>query len=729
MESLQPAVYAEEIDFQKYWLVLKRRWLPAISVFGITVTAATVLALSEKSVYEAAGKVQIKSDRSPSLTGLDENLGQVEVLSFQGEPLETQAEIVESDPVLQETIEVLELRNDDGELWEPRYLNDVNAKPIPGTEILNISYTSEDPEFAAAVVNQVIEAYREKNIENNREEATAARRFIEEQLPATESEVLAIESRLQQFKEQNNVISLSEEASEAVVFLSEMERERSRAQEQLADVEARLAEIQDRLGVGADQALSLSALNQSAGVQTVLLELQRIQTELELERTRYRDDYPTIEVLERQETAARELLQQRIRQTVGDSIDIPVGQLQVGGLQENLIAELAGLAVERVGLIDRVAQIRSTASEYETRTNELPRLENLQRELERQLAAAQTTYETLLTQLQEVRVSENQVVGNVRVVSQASVPEYPVGPDRKLYVAAGGLAGILLGIAVAFLLDILDGSVKTVKEAKELLGYTLLGVIPLITESRRPSLLPAKRGHSASGQTSSIAAMEAFRMLQANLGFLQSDADLKSIVITSAIPQEGKTDVSANLAAAMAEAGRRVLIIDADMRHPRQHHVWNVTNRLGLSHILAGQARQDTATVSLGPSLDLLPAGVIPPNPAALLDSNRMLDLLKQFTQDYDFVILDTPPIVGAADAAVLGKMTDGVLLVVRPGEVNSNEVSAARQAMIQSNQRVLGMVANAVDPQLEPDSYFYYVGQDENIDESETALLPASLR
>ena len=730
MESLEQAAYTEEIDFQKYWLVLKRRWLPAVGVFGLTVAAAAVAALGQESVYQASGKIQFKNDRTPSLTGLDENSGQIDVLTFQGEPLETQAEIVKSLPVAQEVVDALNLQDDDGEPVDPvDLLSGIGVKTVPGTEILQISYQSQDPEEAAAVVNQTIESYQNQNIASNREEAAAARKFIEEQLPSTEAEVLAIESRLTQFKESNNVISLANEATQTVGVLSNLARERSQAEEQLADVSARLAEIQSQLGTDTDQALSLGVLNQSEGVQTVLSELQRIQTELELQRARYRSDYPTVEVLERQQAIAENLLQTRIVQALGGESDVPVGRLQLGGIQQEQISQLAALEVERVGLLNRIAQMQTSARQYGARADELPQLEKQQREIERRLEAAQTTYETLLTQLQEVRVSENQIVGNVRLVSAATVPEDPAGSSSKLFLAAGGFVGILLAIAVAFLLDLLDGSVKTVKEAKELLGYTLLGVIPLVNDARKPSRLPMSLGQGSGNQTSEMAAKEAFRMLQANLGFLRSDEDLKAVVVTSAVPQEGKTDVSANLAAAMAEAGRNVLLIDADMRHPRQHHLWNMTNGLGLSHVLAGQAKVEDAIQTVGGSLSLLSAGVVPPNPVALLDSNRMLELLRQFTQTYDFVILDTPPVLGAADAAILGKMADGILFVVRPGVVDGNSATAAKQSLAQSNQRVLGMVANAVDPQNEPDSYFYYVRQDEMLPADETLELPTAGR
>lgn len=198
-------------------------------------------------------------------------------------------------------------------------------------------------------------------------------------------------------------------------------------------------------------------------------------------------------------------------------------------------------------------------------------------------------------------------------------------------------------------------------------------------------------------------------MLQANLKFLSSDKPLKVILVTSSVPKEGKSTVSANLAAAMAQLGRRVLLVDADMRHPLQHHIWELTNAAGLSDVIVGQAEFDSVVKEVMPKLDVLSAGVIPPNPMALLDSKRMASLIDNFSEQYDFVIIDAPPLVLAADAVTLGKMTDGVLLITRPGVVDSTSAATAKESLERSGQNVLGLVVNGVILENESDSYFYY--------------------
>ncbi len=277
----------------------------------------------------------------------------------------------------------------------------------------------------------------------------------------------------------------------------------------------------------------------------------------------------------------------------------------------------------------------------------------------------------------------------------------------------GVIVGSLLGIIAAFSLDIIDSSIKTVKEAKEMFKYTLLGIIPSVGRTSKKSLskknaeqpIPKVIGRDIA----QFPIGDAYQMLQANLKFLSSDKQLKAIAVTSSVPKEGKSEVSANLAMAMAQVGRRVLLVDADMRHPIQHHIWKMTNAVGLSNVIVDQVPLELAIREPIPNLHVLPSGVVPPNPVALLDSQRMASLVNSFIKEYDFVIFDTPPLAGMADAAVLSNLADGILLVVRPGVVSSTNARAVKEFLNQSSQNVLGMVVNAVNLKNEPDSYFYY--------------------
>jgi capsular exopolysaccharide synthesis family protein len=201
-------------------------------------------------------------------------------------------------------------------------------------------------------------------------------------------------------------------------------------------------------------------------------------------------------------------------------------------------------------------------------------------------------------------------------------------------------------------------------------------------------------------------------MLQANLRFLSSDKELKVIVVSSSLPQEGKSTVSANLAVAIAQLGRKVLLVDADMHCPVQHRIWELPNQVGLSNVIVGQSGFGDAIAQVMDNLDVLPCGVIPPNPMALLDSQRLTLLIKQFSASYDAVIIDAPSLNVAADALIMGNKADGILLVVRPGFLNSGTVAFAKELLKKSSQHVLGLVVNGVIPKNEPHSHYYFTNE-----------------
>jgi capsular exopolysaccharide synthesis family protein len=709
---MEPIPNVEEIDLQKHLLVLQRRWIPFLGIFGIVLSAATLFALSTKPAYKAEASLLIKANRNSLLAELGEKTGRLEPLAVANNPLDTQVRVVESVPVIEDTISSLQLKDSGGKLLTIEdFRKKLKVEASKGTDILSISYTDEDPELAAKVVNTLVDTYIRRNVQANRAEAQAARKFILNQLPTTETSVRVAESALRQFREQNRIIVLQEEANAAVDTISKLEEDISQVQAQLADVTAQSEKLRNQVRLDSQQALVYSELSKIPGIQQLLVQLQEAQSQLAVEQTRYQPGHPSVINLEEKVAALSNLLQQRVQQVSGSNQGIAVKNLQVGDLRQDLIAELLKTEKERTGLEQRITQLSNSWYAYKQRASILPKLEQTQRELERKLKAAQGTYETLLTRLQEINVAENQSVENARKISPALIPEKPSVSKKRLIVGGGAIAGLLLGAIAAFGLDLIDRSVKTVREARELFGYTLLGIIPALNKNSKSKLNSESEGQVAivNRDVPSFPLGDAYQMLQANLKFLNTDRKLRAIAVTSSVAKEGKSQVSANLAVAMAQVGHRVLLVDADMRRPSQHHIWRQNNIVGLSNMVVDQVALDTTVQKVMPNLDILPAGVVPPNPVALLDSNRMRTLVANFVEHYDFVIFDTPPLAGIVDAAVLGKLVDGILLVVRPGVVDWSSANAAKEFLTQSGQNVLGMVINGVNAKHEPDSYFYY--------------------
>ncbi|MBW4665808.1 MAG: polysaccharide biosynthesis tyrosine autokinase [Chroococcus sp. CMT-3BRIN-NPC107] len=690
----------EYIDFRQYLLAIKRRWLPATAIFTCIVGLALLNVFSQKPIYEAKGKILIKkSSNVTSAITQGQEIGGLSVVGAQSDPLITEIELIRSVPVARKTISALNLQ-----VKPQKFLEDLKILRIGKTDILEISYQNSNPKLAALAVNEVVNFYLTNNVTDNRTEAATARRFIVKQLPKTEAIVRQAEEVLRRFEEQNNIVDLEGEAKSAVEVTASLENQLSAAQVQLADANTQSQALQnDLLGMNSQQAVVASSVSQSPGVQRALEELQQVESQLANGLAIYQEQHPKIVDLRNKKASLESLLKGRVEQVLGTPTNQPSKDLQTGELKQQITSNLVQIETRRLGLASQVSALSNVLANYKQRANVLPGLKQRKGELEREVTAARSTYETLLRRLEEIRVEENRVVGNARLIEVAEVPEDPVNANEERTIALGVLLGILLAIGSALVLDALDTSIKTVKEAKEVFGGTLLGTIPLFGRKDLDREIPVIVARDL--PRSSVS--EAYRTFQANLNFLSSDKELKVVVVTSSIAQEGKSTLCANLAVTMAQSERRVLLIDADTRQPSQHKFWNLLNQVGLSNVLVNKADLNIAIKKVMPNLSVLPAGVTPPNPMALLESKRMNSLIENFSENYDFIIIDTPALDIGADAAILGKIADGILLVVRPGTVNSASANSAKEFLEQSGQNVLGIVVNGINSDKKNHSFY----------------------
>lgn len=695
-------------QLQHYLLIVKRRWLPTSSVFGLVCTVSAVGLSFKKPTYIAEGKLKFdRANAASSITDLGKEIGMLP-LTDKNNPVLAEVEVIRSQPLIQRTIDQLGLRQPAGVLSSSEFLRRFSVKTIKETSVVTLSYQDPDPTQAAQVVNLLMRSYLEHNVQAHRAQAIAVRKFIEQQLPNAEATVKQAESSLREFKQANQVIALAEESTSAVETLTDLQRQIASAQTQLKEVEAQANAYQNQLGMSAQRASESVSLSQSPGVQGVLAEIQQLEAQLSSQRASLQPSHPKILDLENRLANLRLLLQQRSRQTIG-SLDSQAHQnLQMGSLQQDITKTIIELNSKRAGLARQLASLTQIEAAYQKRASAFPNLEKEQRELERQLQASQTTYSQLLQKMGEVRIAENQNMGNAEIIATAQVPNQPV--SNTALVLAVGLLGLLAAAGTAYGLEIRDQTITTIEQAKQVFGFTLLGVIP--DASRFAALSSSQPGRPGDNvileQAPSSAIGAAYRILQTNLKFSSSQA-LQVIVVSSSVPGEGKTTVAANLAAAIAQSGKRVLLIDADLHCPAQHELWQISNEVGLSHLLVEERPFGKAAKCVTPNLDVLTAGVKPPNTLALLDSRRMTTLVEGCAINYDAVILDTPPLSLATDALILGKLANGILMVIRPRFVDVGSANFAKGLLEQSGQTVLGQVLNGVVMKNEPHSHYYF--------------------
>jgi polysaccharide biosynthesis transport protein len=699
----------EEIRFDKYWLTLKRHRLPAGLIFLLALAGAGYAATLEQPSYQAEGKLLFrKRDRTAALLTEGDKGSQLEALNNQNTPIDTEAEVLQSLPLVQKVIADLKLKGPTGAPMAPEVLlKGLTVKGVKGTDILLVSYQNDSAKTAAAVVNQLIKTYIANNVQLNRAEATAARQFITKQLPDITVRLEQSEIKLRNFEEANQVVSLPDEAKSSVETIAELTKSIATAKSAFDNANAQTAALRGQVQRSEAAALSLNNLNQSTGVQQALGQLQQVEADLANQQALYRSSHPNVKILERRQQSLNGLLRQRVREVLGTDQAVSRQELQVGLSEQKLIEQFIGSEITRRGLASQMQALVQARTAYQSRGNRLPRLRQQREALERQVITLRNNYNALSQRLQEVELAENQDVGIAQVVAQATVPELPLASKQKLILMGGSVVGALLYVLTAFALDLRDHSIKTAKEVREVFPFPSLGLIPLL---RRKQM-----GRKANQDSVPLLPVieypnsltsAAYRMLQSNLKFLNPDRRIKSITITSAIAKEGKSTVAANIAATLAQMGHRVLLVDVDFYRPVQHRIWELPNNVGLSNVIMSQVKLKTVINRVQPNLDVIPSGTLPPRPLALVDSKRMAALMSAFEAQYDYIICDTPPLVVASDVVAFSKKTDGILLVVRPGLIDANSAEEAKRIMVQSNLELLGVVTNGVAIENEPDTY-----------------------
>ncbi len=707
-----------DLDFSSYALAMKRRWIPAVSIFATTVALSLIAAALMKPSYQAEGRLLFKN---PAFKVVGSSLapnnmeggeaGDLKPLVSTQNPVTTQMEILTSRPLLQKSIEQLKLKDDKGKPLKVLDLQPaLTTKIVGGADVIQIDYKNSNPRQAATVVNKLMELYLENDIATSRAETEAARASMDLQLPKTQAAVSVAEIALRKFKQQNNVVDLGEEAKSAVGIIGNLETTINATQAQLDEATAQAKGLKEKVKLNSQEAITVSAISQSPAIQGILSQQQDVERQLATESSRFSDRNPIIISLKEKQAQLTTLLNRQVRSTIGAKAKIPQGSLRIGDLKQVMIKESLQAEVQRDGLVKKLASLRSSRAAYEKRVNVMPQLVQTQRQLERQLEVSQSTHQILLKKVQELQLAKSKNTSTARIITSAVVPDKPDDKTKTVVASLGILFGALLATSAVAYLEIKDKSLKTVKEIDKIFGYTLLGVIPAAKKQknqindRAPALTTLE---VAVRDTPQSMTSEMSRSIQSNLRFLSFEQHLKTIAITSSIANEGKSKVAANLAAAIAGVGQKVLLIDADMHVPYQHQLWKLPLKKGLSDILSGNSKLSQISWTVMDNLDVITAGSRPQNALSCLDSKQMTALLQEVADCYDFVIIDTPPILVAAETLSVANMTDGVLLVSRPGIIDANNARAAQEKLKMANANILGIIVNGVIEKNETEDHF----------------------
>ncbi len=709
----------EELDFNigGYLLKLKRRWLPALAVFVFTVGTTAFLSSFLEKTYKSEGKILFKKNNT-LLEGIGNGGKELNSILDNQTPLSTEKVRITSEPVLQETIDKLKLENAEGEPLTPKaFKKRLSVEIVGGTDVISLSYKDPDPVTASKVINTLMDVYIEEQIRSNKSATLSASDFVQDAIPKIENKLQSLEARLQNFYEKHQVVDLQEEKRILVAEIGTLNRQISNVGAELQGTKAQTQSLQNQLGLNLRQAIAANQLGNTPQVQSILQELGNTETQLSQERQRFNDNHPLVASLKEKKQALNSQLQQLMRQYVGAKVS--QGLLQGGNLKDNQLERFISLKIEELSLQTQLSSLYQYQQVYLDRAKEIPRLEKQEQSLLREVETARSTYSTLLSNKNDIDILINQPTGNAEVIELGRVPEEG-STGRMTLMTLGVLMGLFLSNLTAILLEMQDRTLKTIPEIKQKFSYQVLGIVPL------DNLQQVQGGIVVQREPDSFAS-EIYRMIQTNLKFLAVKRQPKVILMTSSVPGEGKSTVAANLAAAVAQLGRKVLLIDGDLRKASQHELWQVSNKAGVKDVVAHKTSIAKVVSQPMKQLDLLTAGIIAPNPLALLDSVEMSELVATARKEYELVIIDAPPLAVTADVLTLTKLVDGIVFVSRPGIVENESAELAQETIANANltQKVLGMVINGVKPN-EFDRYSYHAKYSKNYFSSSPEATPS---
>ncbi|MFN7951156.1 MAG: polysaccharide biosynthesis tyrosine autokinase [bacterium] len=723
------------IGLRELYALLRGQRRLILAVFAVVTLATALYVLTRTPLYTAGVTVQIDRDNPNILTFEDVVPGQKGYVGPYDEYSQTQFSILKSRVLAARVIRKLGLENEPSLTGErarlslraalgrlvsavrgpssmpdeaasaavepgtlgvdarliDRYLEALEVKPVRNTRLVRIAFTTPVPALSARVADGIADGYKAYSLETKLALSVEGRDFLERQLHDLEERLRSAEGSLAAYRQEHQLVSL--EAGENPTI-----QEMQHLNQLLTEAVAERIEKQSQYDlVRAGGQDSLPAVLASP----LIVELKQRRAELEREYARlskkYLPDYPQMQQLRSQVDEARASLGQEM------------GRIARGVEREFLAAQ------QREGALRE--QVKRSEQEALTQKSDSVEYSLLKREVD----LNRSIHDSLLQRMKEMTVAAGLKTGNIRVVDPAELPTVPSAPQRLRSLAMGMLLGLVLGIAAALTRAALDNSIRTPAAASRALGLRTLALVPSMRASewtsgrvgqRAATLLASRRGSPARPRPEQPTGVElvtlasdptpgseAYRIFRTALLLLRMDPAPRKILFTSSIAGEGKTSTAINTCISLAQAGKRVALVDADLRCPRIHRVAGMSSKIGLTtYLQSGVSLASVGATALHRSLWVMPAGPIPANPSELLSTDRMHEAIAELASRFDYVVVDSGPTLPVPDALVLSRLVDGVVLVVDSSRTARELVQAARDRLDQAGARMLGVVLNQVD-------------------------------
>lgn len=664
-------------------VLLSRKWMiSSVIVLGLTI--AFVLTLRVMPLYSSTATIEILQQEVQIIEGTNVGPDLVADSAY----LETQYRLMRSRSLAERVSEELNLLND------PRYsssdlsrdirltqaasqvLGGTRVSPIGRSRLVGVSFVSPYPEESARIANAVAETYIQANLERKFNTTAFAREFLDERLVTTKRLLEETERRFTQYAEEQGLLDIGGVTSgagsleeNAIVSLNG----------ELSVAESERIQAEQKYLIAAQTQPAIELL-QSPTLNNLRQNRSNLLADYEEMLDRFKPDYPDMV-----------RIQSRIDRIEKD-IQREAESITQSNLNELKLVFEAAVARE-TSLRDRVTELRGVLQDDRNRRIQY-------RILQREVETVRTQYEALLQRSKEVSIASGVGSSNVSIVDPALVPSAPFQPDIRRSLLQALVISLGLGVGLAFALNFLDDTIKSPEDVRNKLRLPLIGLVPKISGK-------ADIVSKALDQPKSVIS-EAFASAQTALEFSTTEGMPRSLLITSTRPGEGKTSTTVSLAKTFARSGKQTLIIDADMRKPS--FVVNSENSIGFSGLLTGnEYLRDHVVKSKTPGLSVLPAGVIPPNPAQLLSGSRLKEIIEEAEAFYDIVIMDSPPILNFSDGPRLGSVVQGALLIVQSGLIRTPSAMRTLIQLGDSRTNVLGVVLTKFNAKASRYDYGYY--------------------
>jgi len=733
----------QQVSLQDYIRILYRgKWTIAISFIVVLVITAYITFTSEQ-VYEAQATVLIQSSGAQERMLFDDMY-----FGNQSTMITNQIEILKSRTLAEGVIKNLDqsdnrdslqifLPNEEGEILSLRQMtgwfqDNLEISHRKDTDLIDIIFSAGSSFECYTIANAAAEQFQIMNSDKNKSEITDLRIFLEEQIRKKGEELKRAEDDLKDYSEREKVASLDDETAQLVERFAHAE---SMLQEAQIKLDAEQERKQSLVGQIEERKISLQ--DDLSEISTpFLISLQNQLAEAVAEKSKYvialkseianpnRLSFESqVKGYDEKINALREKLKEESNKIQSSSMVKDVFQLSQG-----LITSLLETETTIKSLTAEIGTLQGVVKDYDNRLESLPDKTLQLARLERKRKVQEETYMLMKGKLEETKIQEAGQSKDVSILDKAIEPLFPVKPNKKLNLLLGALIGLGLGVAITFLKEYFDDSLKTPDEIENM-GFNLLAAIPKIeledVEKRAQKKWELTDGGDAKQIESRLIThfdprspvSEAYRTLRTNLQFSKIEGSIKAILVTSSGPKEGKSTSIANLAITLAQMGSKVVLIDTDLRRPVIHSIFGHKKEEGLTNYIMDQIPlDDTIKDTMVDNLKIITSGILPPNPSELLGSTKMEDLISKLKEKFDLILFDSPPVIAVTDAAVLSTKVDCVFLVVSAGHTNKDAIVRATTLLENVKARVLGAVLNNVDYDKNYGStyyqyYHYYYG------------------